>query len=244
MTPGLAIGTIVATFAYLGLAVLGAGGFAYFLSHPPLIALAIALFVLSGVVLFSGGNLSPGEREDRANRWVILVFAVIGLLSAYLPAYTDRKQFWTIDGDSFAGLASFSSPPVVHCGSGPSLYSAGGSVDWSPSSPDIRSLRLESIGLSATPAIWGCSSTRWGGPSHFVRGWACCSRRSSSRRFSRAYKRKRRCCARSSAARTIPTASERHGSFLVSIDERPKLRHRSNAGVNRGYDAARMGWRR
>jgi hypothetical protein len=102
MTPTarLAIITIVATLGYLGLAILGWGGFAAFFSHPPLIALAIALFVLSGAALFSGGNLSPGEREDRANRWVIIAFAVIGLLSAYLPAYTDRKEFWTVDAYS------------------------------------------------------------------------------------------------------------------------------------------------
>jgi protein-S-isoprenylcysteine O-methyltransferase Ste14 len=104
MAPRSAIGTIVATFAYLGLAVLAWGGFAAFFYHPPLIALAIALFVLSGAALFSGGNLSSGEREDRANRWVILAFAVIGLLSAYLPAYTDRKEFWTIDGESIRWL--------------------------------------------------------------------------------------------------------------------------------------------
>jgi protein-S-isoprenylcysteine O-methyltransferase Ste14 len=91
------------------------GGFAAFFSHPPLIALAIELFVLSGAALFSGGNLSPGEREDRANRWVIIAFAVIGLLSAYLPAYTDRKEFWTIDGESIRWLG------VV-------LFAAGGAL--------------------------------------------------------------------------------------------------------------------
>ena len=92
--------TILATLAYLGLAVLGWGGFAAFFSHPSLIALAITLLVLSGVAVFSGGNLSPGVREDRANRWVIAAFGLIGLLAAYLPAYTDRKGFWTLDGDA------------------------------------------------------------------------------------------------------------------------------------------------
>jgi protein-S-isoprenylcysteine O-methyltransferase Ste14 len=92
--------TILATLAYLGLAVLGWGGFAAFFSHPSLIALAITLLVLSGVAAFSGGNLSPGVREDRANRWVIAAFGLIGLLAAYLPAYTDRKGFWTLDGDA------------------------------------------------------------------------------------------------------------------------------------------------
>jgi hypothetical protein len=63
--------TIIATLAYLGLAILAWGGFAAFFSHPALIALAITLLVLSGVAVFSGGNLSPGVREDRANRWVM-----------------------------------------------------------------------------------------------------------------------------------------------------------------------------
>ena len=62
---------------------------------------------MSGVALFSGGNLSRGEREDRSNRWVLVAFAIIAL-AAYLPAYTDRKDIWTLDGDTIpAGLASF-----------------------------------------------------------------------------------------------------------------------------------------
>src|SRR5437588_11730536 len=45
-TPRLAFITVVATLAYFGLAILGWGGFAAFFSHPALIALTIALFVL------------------------------------------------------------------------------------------------------------------------------------------------------------------------------------------------------
>jgi protein-S-isoprenylcysteine O-methyltransferase Ste14 len=103
-TPRLAITTLVATLVYLGLAILGWGGFAAFFSHPALTALAIATFVMSGISVFSGGNLSPGEREDRANRWVIGVFALIGLLAAYLPAYSDRKGIWILDGDPIRWL--------------------------------------------------------------------------------------------------------------------------------------------
>jgi len=103
-TPTLVLITVIGTLLYLGLAVLGWGGLAAFFSHPALIALAIAVLVMSGVALFSSGNLSSGEREDRSNRWVIAVFAVIGLLMAYLPAYTDRKDFWTLDGDAIRWL--------------------------------------------------------------------------------------------------------------------------------------------
>src|SRR5215469_16067630 len=73
-TPRVAFITVVATLAYLGLAILGWGSFAAFFSHPPLIALVIVGFVLTGVALFSGGNLSPGERVDRRRRRHSLVW--------------------------------------------------------------------------------------------------------------------------------------------------------------------------
>jgi protein-S-isoprenylcysteine O-methyltransferase Ste14 len=103
------------TAAYVGLAVLGWGGFSAFFSHPARTALVIVLFALAAVALFAGGNLSPGEREDRGNRWVLAVFGVVGLLAAYLPAYTDRKEIWTIDGDAVRWL-------------GVILFAAGGAL--------------------------------------------------------------------------------------------------------------------
>jgi hypothetical protein len=38
------------------------------------------------MAFFADGNRSRGEREDRGSRWVIVAFAVIGLLHGYLPA--------------------------------------------------------------------------------------------------------------------------------------------------------------
>ena len=104
VTPRLAVVTVVGSLAYLGLAVLGWGGFAAFFAHPARIALDIAVFMLTGVALFSGVNLSRGEREDRGNRSVIIAPALIGLMSAYLPAYTERKGFWIVDGDAIRWL--------------------------------------------------------------------------------------------------------------------------------------------
>lgn len=103
-TSALVLMTIVSTLVFLALAILGWGGPAAFFSHPALIALTIAVFAMAGAAAFSPGNLSAGEREDRSNRWVIAVFAAIGVLAAYLPAYTDRREFLTLDGDAVRWL--------------------------------------------------------------------------------------------------------------------------------------------
>jgi len=110
-----AVFSIGGVLAYLGLAVLGWGGFAGFFSHPALIVLVIATLVMAVAAVFSGGNLSAGEREDRSNRWVIYALGIIGLLSAFVPAYTDRKDVLVIDGDTVRWL-------------GVALYIVGGAV--------------------------------------------------------------------------------------------------------------------
>jgi protein-S-isoprenylcysteine O-methyltransferase Ste14 len=91
---------VVGSAAYLGLAVLGQGGFGAFFSHPALTAVVVLQCVLTVLALFAGGNLSSGVREDRGNRWVLPAFAVIGLVQAYLPAWTDRHEIWCLDGDT------------------------------------------------------------------------------------------------------------------------------------------------
>jgi protein-S-isoprenylcysteine O-methyltransferase Ste14 len=106
---------VIGGCAYTGLAILGWGGFRPFFSHPALIALVVVLFALSVVAFFAGGNLSPGIREARSNRWVLPVFMVIGFLNAYVPAYTDRRELWTIDGDTIRWL-------------GVALFAAGGAL--------------------------------------------------------------------------------------------------------------------
>jgi protein-S-isoprenylcysteine O-methyltransferase Ste14 len=107
LTPTVMIMTVVSTLVFLALAILGRGGPAAFFSHPALIALTIAVFAMAGAALFSEGNLSAGEREDRSNRWVIAVFAALGILAAYLPSYTDRIGFCTLDGDAVRWLGLF-----------------------------------------------------------------------------------------------------------------------------------------
>ena len=104
MSLRLAAFTVVVTAFYLLLAIAGEGGFGAYFSHPPLVALAIVVCVLAGIALFSAGNISPGEREDRGNRWVFIVFGAVGVLSGWLPAWTDRIGFLTIGGDAVRWL--------------------------------------------------------------------------------------------------------------------------------------------
>lgn len=116
MTPVLRLTLIVAGGgAYLGLAVLGRGGFAAFFAHRALMALALALVALCGAAFCAGGNLSPGVREDRGNRWVIAAFALLGLGDAFLPAWTDRHEWSTLDGETVRWL-------------GVALFAAGGAL--------------------------------------------------------------------------------------------------------------------
>jgi protein-S-isoprenylcysteine O-methyltransferase Ste14 len=111
----LALASAGMILAYVGLAIVGWGGFDAFFANPARTALVIVTAAMAGAALFSSANLSTGEREDRSNRWVIGALGVIGLLSAWLPAYTDRKEFWTIDGDAIRWI-------------GVALFTAGGAL--------------------------------------------------------------------------------------------------------------------
>jgi hypothetical protein len=106
---------IFGTAAYLGMAIFGWGGPRRLL-RPPGTGRARDRAVRAR----HGGagcrrQLEPGRREDRANRWVIVAFGLIGLFEAYLPAWRDRNEFWIIGGDAVRWLG------VV-------LFAAGGAL--------------------------------------------------------------------------------------------------------------------
>lgn len=99
MSAQMTVVAILATLAYLGLAMWGIGGVAVFFSHGSLVVVALATLAMVIASLFTEVNLSSGEREDRANRWVIPAFGVIGLISGFLPAYCDRLNILTLGGE-------------------------------------------------------------------------------------------------------------------------------------------------
>lgn len=108
-TAGLAFFTIAGSAAYLALPILGWGGIGAYFANDARTAAVIATMIMTVAAIFSGGNLSTGEREDRGNRWVLIAFGVLGLLAGYVPALTDRIELWTIDGETvrWIGMALF-----------------------------------------------------------------------------------------------------------------------------------------
>jgi len=106
---------LVSVLLQFGLAILGWGGSAAFFSHVQFVAMAVLTALMIVVAPFSHGNLSPGEREDRGNRWVFGAFAVLALLLAYVPAYCDRHGIWTFDGEAlrWGGVALFAMGGVL-----------------------------------------------------------------------------------------------------------------------------------
>ena len=115
----LAVVTVLSIIAYLGLAIVGAGGPGRFFSYPPLIAVTVVTIALGVAGLFSEGHVVSGVKEDRSNRWVIAALGVLGVLGAYLPAYTDRIDFLTLGGEGLRWL-------------GVLLYAAGGVLRLAP----------------------------------------------------------------------------------------------------------------
>ena len=110
---------VVTTLLYLWLAVRGSGGLAAFFRHPARTGVAVASVVMASAAFCSDANLSSGEREDRSNRWILLPLLTIGLLSGFLPAYTERKGWWILDGNTVRWL-------------GFSLYVSGGALRIAP----------------------------------------------------------------------------------------------------------------
>jgi protein-S-isoprenylcysteine O-methyltransferase Ste14 len=101
---GIVLFTAVSLALYIGLAVLGWGGWSAFMANPVRAGAVIATVVIAVAAMFTSGNISSGRREDTRNRWIFLPFLAIGLLLARLPAYTDRRDIGTIDGDAMRYL--------------------------------------------------------------------------------------------------------------------------------------------
>jgi protein-S-isoprenylcysteine O-methyltransferase Ste14 len=115
---GMMLVTAGSLVLYIGLAIWGWGGWSAFMAHPARAGVAIATALISVAAMFTSGNISSGQREDTRNRWIFVPFLVLGFVVAWLPAYTDRREFWTIDGDAvrYLGLVLYVVGSVLRVG--------------------------------------------------------------------------------------------------------------------------------
>jgi protein-S-isoprenylcysteine O-methyltransferase Ste14 len=92
---------------WIGLGVLGWGSWMGFLAHPARALLVVLALGMTLVALASPINLSSGDREDVASRWIFVPAAAGTLLLFWLLPYLDRRDLWTLDGDTarYSGLA-------------------------------------------------------------------------------------------------------------------------------------------
>jgi protein-S-isoprenylcysteine O-methyltransferase Ste14 len=92
------------TFATLALTALGWGSASGLMAHPARAAFVVLMLVATVVALASPVNLSSGEREDIASRWIFLPAAAGIALLAWLMPFLDRHDLWTLDGDTVRWL--------------------------------------------------------------------------------------------------------------------------------------------
>ena len=106
---------LVSILIWLGLAVAGWGGFAAFFAHPARVTLVLITLALAGLGMLSEAGLRTGVREDRGNRWIFIPLLIISLLAGWLPAWCDRIEFLTLDGDAvrWLGVVLFAAGGVL-----------------------------------------------------------------------------------------------------------------------------------
>ena len=117
-SPGLLLVTIISVVAFIGLPSLGWGSLNGLLAHPAR-AGAFAIIGLAAVAsLFTGINLGGCVRADAHDRWMLAPLVVVSLGIAWLPAYADRRDLATIDGDAtrYLGLAFVAVGAVLRVG--------------------------------------------------------------------------------------------------------------------------------
>jgi protein-S-isoprenylcysteine O-methyltransferase Ste14 len=110
---------MIGALAYFGLALAGYNNLTAFFAEPARVGLTIVVVVMAGAGLFSGETFSRGIRNDRADRYVFITFYIIAGLTGYLPALSDRYDFWTFGGDGVRWL-------------GVALFAVGGALRLGP----------------------------------------------------------------------------------------------------------------
>jgi protein-S-isoprenylcysteine O-methyltransferase Ste14 len=106
-TIGLVLMVAVSVGIFLALPVWGWGNLGGFVDHPARVGACLTVILASIAFLFSGADMGGAARAGQWTKWIIPVSMVVTLVMAWLPAYADRRDMATLDGDTcrYIGLA-------------------------------------------------------------------------------------------------------------------------------------------
>jgi protein-S-isoprenylcysteine O-methyltransferase Ste14 len=101
---GILLLVVFSTLLFLGLPALGWRGWEALIANPVRACACAVVVLASFAVAFSSANGEGFRRPDAHGRWIILPVLVFSLLLAWLPAETDRRDLWTLDGEGVRWL--------------------------------------------------------------------------------------------------------------------------------------------
>src|ERR1700680_1726211 len=91
------------------LPILAWGDIAGFFAHPARAGYVAASILGAIAGSFANVSLSGGCGEGRGKRWGLWLLGLISITMSFLPAYMDRRDIWTLDGDAvrYLGLVLY-----------------------------------------------------------------------------------------------------------------------------------------
>jgi protein-S-isoprenylcysteine O-methyltransferase Ste14 len=128
-TPGIVLITSVSIFIFFGLAAWGWGSVSGLLAHPARAGAFLVMIAANVAACFSGMSLAGFSRPGARRRWILIPVTLLSLLLAWLPAYCDRHDIWTLDGDAvrYLGLALLTIGCVFRVGP---MFALGSRFTW------------------------------------------------------------------------------------------------------------------
>jgi protein-S-isoprenylcysteine O-methyltransferase Ste14 len=99
-SPALILMAAVSILLFVGLAAWGWGSLSDLLAHPARAGACLVVVLTTVAFVFTDANLSGFQRADARLRWAMGPLLLLTVALAGLPAYTDRRDLWTLDGDA------------------------------------------------------------------------------------------------------------------------------------------------
>jgi protein-S-isoprenylcysteine O-methyltransferase Ste14 len=137
--PVVSLLMVVSVALFLGLAAWGWGGWAGLIAHPARAGACLVMILATIAALFTDIHLGGFKRPDARGRWLLAPMILIALALTWSPAYCDRRDLWTLDGDAvrYLGLALLSIGCVLRVGP---MFVLGRRFTWPLASQEVHRL--------------------------------------------------------------------------------------------------------